>query len=272
LLAQGWLFDRRLEYAFGGFDGRLTGVADNNNTRDGVVYVNLRPFLLDEDSPWRYLNIGGSAFSGSQIAPQDPLPMRTSLQSSENDEAASSASAVFLDFEESVTALGSRSAGALHIAWYRGPFSLESEVQAGRFQFLPHHGERRVGVPVLGYHIAGSWFLTGEEVSERMIVVPLRPFDLRPGSRGPGAFEVFARFSHLLLGEQVFTGELADPNRWTRRVDMPEVGFNWYPNRFIKLYVDWQLPIYGSPVATDPSGRRTTRNGNMFWIRAQVYF
>jgi phosphate-selective porin OprO/OprP len=45
LMAHGTLGDGRLQYALGGFDGRLAGVADNNTTRDLVGYLNARPFL-----------------------------------------------------------------------------------------------------------------------------------------------------------------------------------------------------------------------------------
>jgi hypothetical protein len=57
-----------------------------------------------------------SGFLGQQVSPLHPLPLRTSLQSSENDEAARSASSVFLDYNEDAAEFGGRIATAPHLA------------------------------------------------------------------------------------------------------------------------------------------------------------
>jgi hypothetical protein len=44
------------------------------------------------------------------------------------------------------------------------------------------------------------------------------------------ALELTARFSELDLGRQVFTGGIADPNLWTNKAQMIDVGFNSYLN------------------------------------------
>jgi phosphate-selective porin OprO/OprP len=273
LMAHGELFDGRLQYAFGGFDGRVSGLADNNNTRDAVAYLNARPFLRTERFPaLRFLNVGGSIFGGRQILPQEPLPLRTSLQSSENDEGARAASAVFLDFEPDVSPLGRRSAGAIHTAWYRRQLSLEAEWQSGAFQYAKFGRPGRPTVPISGFHVSLGYFLTGETVEDRSTVVPLRPISLHRGRFGIGAIELFARYSQLELGETVFTAGLADPGEWTRKVYMTDVGFNWYLNQFVKFYVDWQLPTYGSPVLVNPLDDRFSRQSNLFWVRCQIYY
>jgi phosphate-selective porin OprO/OprP len=51
LLAHGFLGDGRLQYAVGGYDGRLVGLADNNNTRDVAGYINWKPLLLTGTGP-----------------------------------------------------------------------------------------------------------------------------------------------------------------------------------------------------------------------------
>jgi phosphate-selective porin OprO/OprP len=273
IMAHGDLSEGRIQYAIGGFDGHASGVADNNNVRDAVGYLNLRPFVQSEDYPaLRHLNIGGSIFGGQQVTPQGLLPLRTSLQSSENDEGATAASATFLDFNPGVTALGGRYAGALHLAWYVRHLSIEAEWQSGRFQFykLGHPGFTTV--PVQGFHFALGYFLTGETVIDRSTVVPLRPFSLREGRFGLGAVELFARYSQLELGESVFTADLANADESTRQVYMPEVGFNWYLNQFVKFYFDWQLPFYATPVLVNPGTDTFSRSASMFWVRCQLYF
>ena len=277
LLARGFLFDDRLQYAAGGFDGRLVGVADNNNTRDAVGYFNARPFLnVDENLGFlRYLNLGASGFVGQQVGAQTPLPIRTSLQSSENDEAANQASSEILQFREDVFAYGQRSGGALHLAWYYRQLSIESEYNVGRLQFLKSENPReRPVVPVSGYHIGAGYFVTGEEVTGRTTVDPLRPLRLRPdgGVAGLGAVELFARFSQLSLSPIVFQDNLADSNAWTRSAFETDIGWNWYLNRYIKFYFDWQHVGYSTPVLINPGSDLYSRTNDLFWVRCQIYF
>lgn len=275
VMAHGDLFHDRLRYAVGGFDGRQAGVADNNTTHDAVGYFNARPFLHSESWPaLRFLNVGASGFLGEQVAPGENLPLRTSVQTSENDEAANAASAIFLLFDEDTTGYGGRSGAAAHLAWYHRGWSLEAEMQTGRFGYAKHRPEGLSygQVPVRGGHVTLGYFVTGEEVEDRSTVVPLRPFRLLSGTFAPGAVEVYGRYSGLRLGESVFTDELANPNLWTNRIGMTDIGFNWYLNRFVKIYFDWQHAMFGSPVLIDPVERKFSRSNDLFWIRCQIYF
>ena len=56
----------------GGFNGHLTGLADNNPNQEAVGYFNLRPFLgSDRFPPLRHLNVGASGAIG-QVARTKP--------------------------------------------------------------------------------------------------------------------------------------------------------------------------------------------------------
>ncbi|MFO0876221.1 MAG: porin [Gemmataceae bacterium] len=272
MMVWGRLDGGRWQYAVGGFDGQLAGLADNNTTRDGVGYLNFRPFFHEAGSPYRYLNIGGSVALGKQAYAAEPLPLRTAVQSSENDEAARGASAIFLDFEPDVMAYGGRFQAAAHMAWYYQHLSLEAEWQTGRF------GYTRVGITptthvnTSGFHVAAGYFITGEVVQGRTTVVPLRPFDPRAGTYGPGAIELFARYSQLQLSDNIFSAGLADPDKWTRQALITDIGLNWYPNRYIKVYFDWQHAVFGKPVLLNEEYQQYRRNNDLFWVRAQVCY
>lgn len=273
LEAHGSLREGRLEYAVGLFDGHLTGLADDNTIRDGVGYLNARPFLHSERFPaLRYLNVGLSGFIGQQVQAQRFLPLRTSLQSSENDEAAQGASTVFFETEDDVFGFGSRSAAAIHLAWYWRGLSVESEIQATRFQVLKAGLPYQPTVPVAGGHVTASYFLTGEHVTGRGPLSPLRPFDPFHGHHGPGAVEFYGRYSQLGLGETVFEQGLANPDDWTRNIYMTDVGLNWYLNKYLKIYVDWQHSNFGSPVLMNPRTGDHSRFADLFWIRCQIYY
>jgi phosphate-selective porin OprO/OprP len=258
----------RLQYAVGAFSGQLSGLADTNTTRDLVGYLNVQPF--GNSGPMRYFNVGLSGAYGDQAFPAEPLPLRSSVQSSENDEAANAASSVFLVFDDDVEIIGRRNQGALHAAWYVGGMSTEAEVEVGKFGY--EKSEVPTTVSVFGYHVTGSYFLTGEQVTGRSLVVPNRPFAPRSNQFGPGAIEPFVRYSYLKLGDEVFTAELADPNISTRSLSMIDTGVNWYPNRFIKLYLDWQLSLYDTPVLVVPETGKTVRQSHTLWARLQVFF
>ena len=188
IMAHGHLDDGRVQYAIGGYDGRLAGVADNNTTRDAVGYLNVRPFLKTERYPaLRYLNLGGSIFGGLQVLPEEPLPLRTSLQSSENDDAARAASATFVEFEDGVYYKGGRFAAALHMALYAKGWSLEAEGQVARFEFLNAPRNLSASLPVTGFHVTLGYFLTGEEVTKRSTVIPRRPWGRQGGFGGAGS-------------------------------------------------------------------------------------
>ena len=271
LMAWGKLNEEKVAYALGAFSGQLTGLADTNTTRDVVGYLNSKPFLDDSTSPFQHLNLGGSFSYGQQAFPSETLPLRTSIQSSENDEAANAASSVFLEFRDDVELLGPRSTAALHLSWYHEQFSFESEIQYGNFHYITHD-ERTPNVEVLGYHFAMSYFLTGEKVTGRSIVIPNSPFNPGGGVVGTGAIEPYLRFSHLELDDSVFTEGLANPANWTRQLSMVDLGWNWYPNRYVKFYFDWQVAFFNSPVLIELDPDRRIKKNHTLWARAQLFF
>jgi phosphate-selective porin OprO/OprP len=70
----------------------------------------------------------------------------------------------------------------------------------------------------------------------------------------------------------VFDGGLADPHDWTDRAVVTDIGWNWYPNKFVKFYFDWQHSMFGSPVLLNrATGERRTTN-DLLWVRAQINF
>lgn len=273
LMAWGRGRDGRLDWALGGFNGHLTGLADNNPNQEAVGYLNARPFFRSERFPaLRHLNVGASGAIGQVARDDEPLPMRTSVQAAENDQAANDASAVFLAFNPGVVYRGDRRFAAVHLAWYHGGLSFESEWNIGRFQMSRPGLETRPEIPVGGFHTSLAFFLTGEQVERRTAVEPLRPFRPLSGEWGPGAIEPFARYSQLNLGANVFSEGLADAQHWAKDVGMVDLGMNWYPNRWVKFYLTWQHAMFGSPVLVNEAKNTYGRSSDLFWVRCQVYF
>ena len=273
LMAWGRAREGRLDWAVGGFNGHLTGLADNNPNQEAVGYFNLRPFLGSDRFPaLRHLNVGASGAIGQVARNEAPLPLRTSVQAAENDEATTDASAVFLNFNEGAVYQGDRLFGAVHLAYYYRGLSFESEWNIGRFQMTRPGLRNKPEIPVQGFHTTLAYFVTGEEIERRTTVVPLRPFRPFSGEWGPGAIEPFIRYSQLNLGDILFKDDLANGSFWTNDVSMVDLGVNWYPNRWIKFYLDWQHAAFGSPVLVNEAKGIFGRSTDLFWIRCQVYF
>jgi len=122
-----------------------------------------------------------------------------------------------------------------------------------------------------GYFVQAGYLLTGETITDRVVIDPIRRFDLRRGRFGLGAWEVTARYSAITLGNQVFTQGLADPNLWTNRADMVDVGLNWYLSKWVKIYFDWEHAAFAQPVYYRP-GPFLQKTSDLFWLRLQLYF
>ena len=261
------------DYSAGVYDGRLAGTADDSTIFDGVGYLNVRPFAVSRaGKPLENLNIGGSIVVGRTDEPTELLPYRTSIQSSENDEAANSASVVFLETNSHVKALGDRLIGAIHAAWYGGPCSLEAEWNAGQNDVINETNGETYTVPASGFHVTAASFLTGETVRRREEVVPLRPFDPRQGFSQCGAWEIYARYSYLNFGDILFDADLADRDEWTDELWMTDIGLNWYMNRHTKFYFNWQHANFASPVLTNEPAHLFSETNDLLWARCQVYF
>ncbi len=276
LMAHGSLFQSRLEYAVGSFNGQRNSFQVFDNNQDVAAFLNFKPFENDEGSPLRDLQVGGSLDAGYENNPVVPAVLRTSV--SPSGAAINSASTLntanvgFLAFNNNVREQGERALWELHSAYYYKGLSLLGAWDSG-YQGYGTGGASVVSpvkVPTAGYFVQFGYLVTGETLRDRTLIDPIRPFDLRAGHFGLGALELTARYSELELGRQVFNGGLADPNLWTRKAQMVDVGFNWYLNRFVKMYFDWEHTEFATPVAYRPGAFQLTND--LYWLRFQVYF
>jgi phosphate-selective porin OprO/OprP len=269
----GWgsLFDNRLEYAIGTFNGQRNGFTPFNSHQDVMAFLNFKPFEQDSDSILRNLQVGGSLDAGIENNPLSPAVLMTSAPATPLPLTPGSASVPFLALNNGVVERGFRALWELHVAYYYKGLSFLGAWDTGFQDYAKGTaGPPPVRVPTGGYFAQVGYILTGETIRDRMLIEPLRPFDIRPGHFGLGALEATARFSDLTLGRQVFAGGLADPNIWTRQVQMVDVGLNWYLNKFLKVYIDWEHAMFATPVFYNTG--RSQKTDDLFWIRCQLFF
>jgi phosphate-selective porin OprO/OprP len=269
----GNLFEQRVDYALGVFDGPRNSYEDFNEAKDVMAYLNARPFGKQEEGALlRNLNLGGSFAYGAQDNPLTPRTFRTASNAS-NASTADLFSPPFFAFKDGVRERGQRTFWSAHAAYFYKRFSLFTDYNGGILRYaVDREAPASVDVPASGYSIAMGYFLTGETQERRTILEPRRPFSLLPGKFGPGAWELIFRYSTLEFDRDVFTGGLADPALWSHRAWITNLGVNWYLNRYVKVYLDWQHTEFGDPVIfrRQPDAKQLTNE--LFWLRMQLYF
>ena len=274
LMGWGVLFDNTVEYAVGTFNTQRNTYQPFHNRQDVMAFLNFKPFYNEEEGfLLRDLQFGGSVDAGNENQPTVPAALRTNSAPSAaavtSTSAGNSATLPFLAFNPNVIERGSRALWELHLADYYGGLSLLGAWQSGREGYAKGNGAP-TRIPINGWFVQAGYLLTGETIRDRTLVDPLRPFNPFHGHFGLGAWEVTARYSELELDPRVFTAGLADPNLWTNRAQMVDVGANWYLNKFVKVYFDWEHAIFGNPVFSSPGDFQSSND--MFWVRTQIYF
>ncbi|WP_157604965.1 OprO/OprP family phosphate-selective porin [Schlesneria paludicola] len=274
--AMGWgtLFENRVEYAVGSFNTQRNGYQPFNNLQDVMAFVNFKPFYNEDRSfALRDLQFGGSVNAGYENQPVAPAALRTnnapSTSAVSDSGAVNFATLPFLAFNQGVTEHGGRALWELHTAWYHGGLTVLGAWQSGTESYSTAAGAPS-RIPINGWFLQAGYIFTGETIRDRTLIDPLHPFDLRPGRLGFGAFEPTARYSELTLDRRVFSDGLADPSLWTNQAKLVDIGLNWYLNKFVKVYFDWEHAMFGSPVSS-ASGHPQQAN-DLFWIRTQIYF
>jgi phosphate-selective porin OprO and OprP len=272
LMGWGYLFDKRLDYAAGIFNGSRNSFESFNNGMDFVTFLNARPFQESETLKFaKFLNLGTSFAFGLQDQPAVPVSFRIG-GGGPNSENPGPGTTPFLILNPNVLERGDRLLGSVHAAYFYRSLSLLGEWQYGYGNYASPAHPASVQVPFTGFYVTAGYFLTGEQVERRTRVKPLRPlafFDSK-GERGFGALEIVSRVSMLRLGDKIFTSGFADPNLWSNQAITTELGLNWYWNEYVKIYTFWLHGDFAEPVQYRPGGLQ--RSADMFWLRFQLYF
>jgi len=264
----GQVLDEQLEYAIGLFNGPHRSFQDFNNFKNPFFYFNSRPFLHGGSDLLRQLNIGASVNIGREDDPLEPNTLRTA-----NDETitpnATIVSPTFLEFNNGVIERGRSAFWSGDIAWFYRSMTALAMYNGG---YITYASNRVSGaqVPFQGGSVAVTYFLTGEEIVTRKDVEPLRPYNWRSPLAHPGAIELYSRTSYVNAGNVIFNAGLADPKDWSRNALVFDTGVNWYVNRFVRLFFDWQHAEYGTPIRISSS--RSTSSTDMFWLRSQLFY
>ena len=269
-MAWGQLFDGAVDYAAGIFNGSRNNFLDQADDKDLAAFINVKPFRPLGSEMFKDFNVGGSVTTGHELQPLTPINLRVEVPTSGN----SAVGLPFLIYNPGTLESGTRAFWSLHASWYYQQLSLIAEWQSG-YQNLARSATPldRSQIGVQSFYVWAGYFLTGETVSSRGMVKPIRNFDLRRGREGLGAIELVGRYNYMDIDDQVFTGGFADPSLWTDRLYTVDVGVNWHWNEYIKVFAGWEHDVFANPVLyrTQPFDQFQLTS-DLFWFRFQVYF
>lgn len=269
--AWGYLFDKRLDYAAGVFNGSRNSFESLNNGLDFVGFLNARPFQnahLPFAENW---NVGASVAFGRQDQAPVPVTFRVGAASPDAN-VPGIATVPFLILNRDVREQGDRLIGSIHMAYFYRSLSVIGEWQYGHGNYVSPGHPVAEQVPFSGFYVTTGYFLTGEHIRRRTRLKPLRPLVPvdKNDERGLGAWEAVARVSQLRLGDEFFAAGLADPAIWSSTATTTELGVNWYWNDYLKFYLFWLHAAFEDPVQYRPGGLQ--KHADMFWLRGQLYF
>ena len=167
LMGWGYLFDKRLDYAAGIFNGSRNSFESLNNGVDFVGFLNARPFQESESLEFaRFLNLGTSVAFGHQDQRAVPMSFRIG-GGSPNADVPGAGTTPFLILNPDVIERGDRLLGSVHSAYFYKGLSLIGEWQYGYGSYASPAHPSSVQVPFSGFYVAGGYFLTGEHVERR---------------------------------------------------------------------------------------------------------
>jgi phosphate-selective porin OprO/OprP len=281
IMPYGQLFDAdngvsRVQYAAGLFNATRNSYAPTQDGKWFSGFVNFHPFGGWEGSIFENFNVGGSVFTGNNSQPAVPSTFRTVQATTGN----SAFGIPFLTLANNTMQSGPMAFWDLHAAWFYQQLALVSEWQSGFQDYALNTNQAtrsmHTRVPVQSFYVLAGYLLTGETRSQYGVVKPFRPFSLRPGEFGPGAWEIFGRYNYLDIGDQIFSNGLASTEGNANRVWMTDVGVIWHLNQYVKMFFDWNHAEFNNGVTYNttnnvPKGA-TQSTSNTLWWRLQLFF
>jgi phosphate-selective porin OprO/OprP len=230
-----------------------TGNADTNSSKDVAARAVWRPFVRDDGSPLKNLQLGVAAtwgrqdddVTGGSIANEPQLPV--------------------IRFVDDLRLDGRRTRVGLEGAWYRGPWFAQAELMNVQQDMSLGSVDRSIGFT--GGYLTVSHVLTGEDKSFDA-TKPVTPFSFETG-QGRGAWILAARFSELKSDSELETAGFAMPGTFTDHIRTASLGLDWVPSEHVILRNALVHTWYSNDVDLD---RGSARSEDALMIELQLSF
>lgn len=270
VMVHGLLLADTFEYDGGVFNGQANTFYPFDNSKDFIAYLDEAPFLHSGIPLLQYMHVAGSLAAGVENNVPNEFPvLHTASQGPTTTAEASIVSPTFLQFGANVVERGLRELWTGDFYWFYHSFNLFLEYNGGFIHYAPSETDVHVTrVPLSGYSITASYFLTGERETQRVLPEPLHPINGKGG--GYGAWEVYSRFAHIDVGSDVFTAGLVNPAHWANRVNQENTGINWFLNKWTRITLEWQHSNFNRPV--ELSTNKYMNAEDLYWMRFQLFY
>lgn len=232
---QGDLFDNRLRYELGVFNGVADGgsgdIEASDDEKDVAGRLFTTPFRNGSTDALKGIGFGVAGTVGNQEG-----ALRTYSSPGQQR---------IFNYRSGSGTLGSPNVVADGVHWrivpqayyYWGPFGAFAEYAISDQRIRLDDGARTFRRSHnTGWQLSTSYVLTGEENSWKGIT-PKHPFS--PGDAGWGAWEIAARVGQLDLDKGLFP-LYANPDTSAHRSTSWGVGLNWYLNKNVKFNLDYE--------------------------------
>ncbi len=221
-----------LHYDVGIFDGTVDGGSvdtDTGDNKDGEGRLYVTPFAGSGVAVVEGLSVGAGGTVGEEHGTPAASALTTYKTPGQN---------TFFSYRNDATAAGSAVANGRRwrvspqAYWHYGPAGLLGEwVKSSQ---VVTRGATTATIGAKAWQALGTFALTGEAASFTGLK-PNRPVDQKGGF---GAIELVARYSELRVGDETFP-TFADPAKSARTAKEWAIGLNWYPERRIKIAVNY---------------------------------
>lgn len=218
----GHLWDGRLEYGAGLFNGQGRNTAATVDDKDFTARVSLTPWAgAPKGDVLRRLSFGGSFATGNNEKSLAGQSFQTQGFTS------------WYEFASGVSQDGGLTRWGLELQYLLGPFSVQGEYLSAHYDDIKRAGSS-AGLEVDGYYLNLAWVLTGEEAPGNAAIRPRHEFN--PSTGGWGAWQVALRYQSMSTNQDLLNRGWASGSDGARSVTL---GLNWFPNHHIRLQFNY---------------------------------
>lgn len=251
VMLHGSLFDARLDYAVGAFNGTTDSgsvIQDSDDSKDVNARLFAHPFRAKPDSILRGLGLGiAGTYGEHEGAPRlYPTPGQQT----------------FFSYNAGVVNDGTVWRLSPQAYYYYGPFGLLAEYAVSSQEVSL--GVNHATLHNSAWQVIATYVLTGEDASYRG-VKPKHNINL-DGS-GWGAWEVAVRYGELDIDDDTFP-VFGNPATRASKAKSVGVGLNWYLNPMVKFSTDYAYTDFSGGDTGPVSGQ----NEHVIFTRFQVSF
>ncbi len=228
-----------VQYWAGGFNGKGNLFDNTTSTPEGVFRLRFYPFKKSSNTWLKGVAFGGAGTKGRSF--RGATPPETSLS-------AQIPTRTFRAFfpQEAINGDIVRANGEM--TWVKGPLAIRAEYDQSnqtRTRITAAGAASTTNLPGVvakGYYASATYLLTREDRPENGQPNPRHPFLDKEG-RGWGAWELKFRYANLQI-EDGPRGTIAQRNR----VDQIQTGVNWYPTKFVRYMIDFNVERLKNPI------------------------